>query len=275
MAEGIAEMTKFFARHGHWNRRLKALGADDEMPLVQKWQYMMEIFMSTQVHVIAGMGYSADEEGLQAFAEALQACLDGVDEDMKELLAELRRDTWHEVVAATFDLNLDDVKPLTIVDARNIMHKVSTRMIEPSVLLDIQTKVSKIAPIENAGVTAQEQQEAEALQLVQKHHVLQDIIVNTVYLAPDKKTGVSLIQECGYPGGPKGYAMLQCAMTEFEADPLIAQYVSAAMMRIYEAANIDVSSLTAAARELAEEDEASRAASAAAAEALAAPQQKK
>lgn len=43
-------------------------------------------------------------------------------------------------MATAFELDLDNVESLSIVDARNIMHKVSSKMQEPKILMDIQTK---------------------------------------------------------------------------------------------------------------------------------------
>ena len=68
-------------------------------------------------------------------------------------------------------------------------------------------------------------------ELVQKHQVLQQVIVSDVYTGGSP----SIVEECGFGSGEKGYAHLQCVMTEFESDPLIAQYVQAAMMRVWEA----------------------------------------
>lgn len=59
MAEGIQDTTLFYLRNGVSHQRLKDLALDDaKLPLVQKWQKMMEIYLSTQVYVLAGLGYS-------------------------------------------------------------------------------------------------------------------------------------------------------------------------------------------------------------------------
>jgi hypothetical protein len=56
----------------------------------------------------------------------------------------------------------------------------------------------------------------------------------------------SLVEECGFGKGEKGYAHLQCVMAEYESDPLISQYAQAAMARIWEAAGLDMSSIAGA-----------------------------
>lgn len=144
MAEGIADATQFYVRHGVSNQRLKNLSQQSDMPAVAKWQKMMEVFLTTQVHVIAGLGYTSDEQGLTKYAQDLAQCLEGVDDTTRDVLTDIRRDTWRELVSLAFDLHPDQMKSLSIVDARNLMHKVSSKMVEPSVLFEIQSRCSKI-----------------------------------------------------------------------------------------------------------------------------------
>ena len=72
-----------------------------------------------------------------------------------------------------------------------------------------------------------------------KHKVLQDVIVNSVYLGGSP----SIVEEAGFGAGPVAYAKAQCAMSEHEGDPLIGQYASSAMIKIWEAAGLDISSI--------------------------------
>lgn len=73
----------------------------------------------------------------------------------------------------------------------------------------------------------------------QKHDILQQIIVDHVYLGGKP----SITEEAGFGTGPQAYAKLQCAMSDHEGDPLIAQYATAAMLRIWQAAGLDMTSL--------------------------------
>jgi hypothetical protein len=228
MAEGIGDATQFYVRHGISNQRLRAMSKDDSMPIVVKWQKMMEVFLTTQVHVIAGLGYSADEQGLTQYAQDLANCINNTDDTMRALFTEVRRDTWRELVATCFDLKVDEIKTLDIVEARSLMHKVSSRMIEPEVLQRIQ---KSCATIENNDPEHE---------IAMKHQVLQDVIVNHVYLGGTP----SLTEDSGFGAGAKGYANLQCAMSDHEGDPLIAEYATSAMMKIWSAAGLDLSSVT-------------------------------
>jgi hypothetical protein len=51
------------------------------------------------------------------------------------------------------------------------------------------------------------------------------------------------VEEAGFGVGEKGYASMQCAMSEHEGDPLIGQYAGAAMQRVWEAAGLPLSAL--------------------------------
>jgi len=77
------------------------------------------------------------------------------------------------------------------------------------------------------------------VEMAQKHQILQNVIVMDVYTGGNP----SIVEECGFGGGDKGYAHMQCVMADFENDPLIAQYAGAAMMRVWEAAGIDVATM--------------------------------
>lgn len=66
---------------------------------------------------------------------------------------------------------------------------------------------------------------------------IQHVIVNKVYLEGDP----SIVEQAGFGSGDKGYAMMQCAMSDYEGDPLISQYAGAAMQKIWEAADLPIS----------------------------------
>jgi hypothetical protein len=228
VAEGIADATQFYVRHGVSRQRLQALAQESEVPAVVKWQKMMEVFLTTQVHVIAGLGYGADEQGLTQYAHDLAACLQETDDTMRDVLSEIRRDTWRELVSTAFDLNVAELKTLSIVDARNLMHKVSSKMVEPEVLLEIHDRTAKLV--------GDAESDAERL-MAEKHRILQHVIVNHVYLSGTP----SLVEQAGFGSGEKGYASMQCAMSDHEGDPLINQYAAAAMGKVWEAAGLPLS----------------------------------
>jgi hypothetical protein len=48
-----------------------------------------------------------------------------------------------------------------------------------------------------------------------KHTIIQDVVVNQVYLGGDPP----LVEELGFGSGPKGYALMQYVMAYHENDP--------------------------------------------------------
>ena len=144
MAEGISDATKFYIKYGISHQRLEALQQSD-VPTVTKWQHMMEIFLATQVHVIAGLGYTPNEEGLSKYAHDLASCLQTLDPTLQEVLVDTRRETWRQLVATAFGLDPSDIPVFDIVKAREVMHRVSSKMMAPETLLEIQTRTSIIS----------------------------------------------------------------------------------------------------------------------------------
>jgi hypothetical protein len=55
-----------------------------------------------------------------------------------------------------------------------------------------------------------------------KHQVIQDVVVNQVYLGGSP----SLVEDCGFGSGHEGYAKMQYVMAYHENDPLCTQYTS-------------------------------------------------
>ena len=223
VAEGIVETTKFYCLHGVSKQRLRVLAKED-LSIQQRWSKMMEIYLQTQAHVIAGLGYQPNEGGLEVFAMHLQDCLSKTDLTMRELFMDIRRETWHDIVATTFNLESDEIPILSIVDARNIMHKATSKMIEPDTLLAIQRRTAKI------------HNESKDMEMAQRHVALQEVLIEKVYMD-------GLLEEEGFGTGEKAYAKMQCALTDHEGDPLITQYSSSAMVKILEAAGIDFNEL--------------------------------
>ena len=50
-----------------------------------------------------------------------------------------------------------------------------------------------------------------------------------------------MVEETGFGSGEKGYAKIQCALSDHEGDPLINEYAAAAMAKVWEAAGLPLS----------------------------------
>lgn len=238
---GAQDAMKLFIQHGLGKQKLQQIAADKpNSPLVDRWQKMVMTYLETQCHVIALLGYRPDEQGISQYTQHLSQALQLSSPDIQEKLRVAGRDTYRMVLGAAFDMpNLMEEQnqkgELSVVDARNIMHKVSLRMQSPEVLEKVAKKCS-------VSVAMNDSPEAQQIEMAHKHTMVQEVMVKDVYLTTDNKEG-TLVKECGFGDGEDGYVRMQSAMAEHQGDPLITQYVGAAMMKLLESAGIDMGAL--------------------------------
>jgi hypothetical protein len=90
------------------------------------------------------------------------------------------------------------------------MHKVSTKMQSDEIIRSV-TEICAALP------TVPDKQYDTA----QRHGVVQQVLVNEVYLGGEP----SLVEECGFGTGEKGYAQMQMVMAEHQNDPMVGQYI--------------------------------------------------
>mmetsp|Transcript_9851 Transcript_9851/g.23988 ORF Transcript_9851/g.23988 Transcript_9851/m.23988 type:complete len:326 (-) Transcript_9851:59-1036(-) len=231
MAKGIQSANHLILKYGVGRQRLELLSkeADSNMPLVIKWQRMMEIYLGAQLHVVAALGYQTDEQGIMMYTQQLaQFVGTKCDPATQDEFRATGRDTWREMLATAFDLDKDMIaekfgNELSIVDARNIVHKVASALIEPNILEEVATRVGQLPP-----------QSDPQIEMGLKHSIIQDVVVNKVYLGGD----TPLTEELGFGSGPKGYALMQYVMAYHESDALCMQYTSSSMSKIWKAAGL-------------------------------------
>jgi hypothetical protein len=224
IAEGILDLTQFYCQYGISGQQFRYLASVPNLSTIERWQQMMEVYVTTQIHVVAGLGYESNAEGLNAYALHLAQVIEKTDDTMKELFAEIRRDTWRGVVGTVFQIKPKDIPILPIEQARELMHRVANRMVDPDILLSIQNQTASI------------QHDDEQVVLQMKHMILQKILVDDVYLGGSP----SLVEQIGFGSGASGYVKVQCALSDHEGDPIMANYASTSMMKILSAAGIDI-----------------------------------
>lgn len=143
---GIQDATKLYIRNGIGNQRLLEVSKDTDSTLVTRWQKMMEAFLGTQVHILAGLGYSPDEKGLAFYNQQLAHFVQSCSPEVQEQFRIKGRDTWRLVLSTAFDMDVDSFQELSIVEARNIMHTVSQKMQDQEVLDSIASRCAEIEP---------------------------------------------------------------------------------------------------------------------------------
>lgn len=260
MILGIQNATLLLIQYGLGKKHLLEVAKDSrgrpQSTLVPRWQRMMQGYLGSQVHILAGLGYSPDENGVSLYQYQYNEFLSTAAPETQEKLRKLGRDVWRQVLSIAFDIpqdqmmamimnnsskkksgyssNSQEVEELSIVDARNIMFQVAQKMIEPTLLESIARQVANASSITSNSSNSNQEQQQHALMAI-KHTLVQQVLVNEVYLGDNGK----LLQECGFPPGEEGYVALQCAIAEYQTDPVVAQYMGGAMMRVLQAAGLD------------------------------------
>jgi chromosomal replication initiation ATPase DnaA len=151
IAEGIQNANQLILKYGVGKQRLQLLAQSDDMPLVLKWQRMMEIYLGAQLHVIASLGYETNEQGIIMYTQQLAQFISKCNPAQQDAFRRVGRDTWREMLVLAFDLDTDMIaekygEEMNIVDARNTIHKVASRLIEPSILETVAKRVGEIPP---------------------------------------------------------------------------------------------------------------------------------
>ena len=147
IARGIQHGNQLILRHGVGYQRLQLLSTQSDLPLVRKWQRMMEIYLGAQLHVIAALGYETNEQGIMMYTQQLAHFVQGCDVETQDEFRAMGRDTWRHMLATTFSLNVSDLQEeMSIVDARNTVHKVASRLMEPSILELVAQRCAQLPP---------------------------------------------------------------------------------------------------------------------------------
>ncbi|KAL3826916.1 hypothetical protein ACHAXA_005996 [Cyclostephanos tholiformis] len=251
---GAQEVMKFYILHGLGRQKLQSIASDVEStPLVERWQRMISAYLEAQCNVIGLLGYPPDERGISMYTQQMQRAMSISPPDVQEKLRTSMRDTYRHVLAGAFDMpklleEQGDRGELSIMDARNIMHRVSLRMMEPEILDRVRERCDGIS------TNGDDSAEGRQVELARRHTVVQEIMVADVYLSPSSSDGsgstTTLVEEFGFGSGESGYVRMQCALAEHQGDPLITQYVGAAIVRLLECAGIDMEAMQKQAREL-------------------------
>lgn len=148
IAEGIQSANSLILKYGIGQQRLQLL-SESEDELVSKWQRMMEIYLGAQLHVIASLGYETNESGIMQYSQQLAQFIEKCDPDTQDKFRRVGRDTWRVMLSTAFDLDEKMLEEkcgseMSIVDARNTVHKVASKLMEPTILEAVAKRCSEI-----------------------------------------------------------------------------------------------------------------------------------
>jgi len=239
IAIGVQDTTRLFLNNGIGQQALLKISekSGNIETLISRWRKMMETFLSVQVHVIAGLGYPANDKGLALYNQHLAKLIQESPPKDIESLRVTGCELWKSVLMSAFNVSQLDItkNSKSIAEARSIMHQVSMRMIDPKVIDLVAQKCQSL--------NMKESKDKDLKGIEKRHGVIQNVLVNHVYLGES-----SLVESCGFGEGEKGYILLQSVMAEHQQDPLISQYLGSGMFRLFQAAGIDMGNIKQSAK---------------------------
>jgi hypothetical protein len=115
------------------------------------------------------------------------------------------------------------------------MHRIASQMMEPSILQQIQSRTASLTiPTQERNITGTEAQndEDDHSISIQRHHIIQDGMVNYVCLCNNGNIPHSILEQYKklYGGTSNDtvaqlYAKLQCSISYHDGDLIMTQYI--------------------------------------------------
>lgn len=149
----------------------------------------------------------------------------GAEETEQAQLRDEARVLWKTTLSTAFGVTMEEIegKEVGVVEARDMMHRVATRMQDPGIIEMVAKRTG--------GVT----EDDPVKETTKKHTIVQEILVKEVYLGGEPQ----LVEQLGFGSGEKGYVLFQCSLADYQSDPLVSQYIGTAMFRILKVAGLD------------------------------------
>lgn len=209
MALSVANATHSQIDRGLQGQALEQLQTQAGAPLADRWNGMLQLFMTTTVNNIVPLGFSADQQGIMAYNQQFSTLIASGGEQTNELRG-LNKKIWELMLLKAFNAKLGD--PITLHQAREIQAKISARLLSP----DFHDRVDKVVGEFGASAT-----EAE------KHSKLLTLIMDGQ---------MEIISEHSYDG-EEGFVRFQAQLMEHSQDSII-QSSAAAVVSVYERAGL-------------------------------------
>lgn len=194
-----------------FSKQLEAI-RNTEAPMHEKWQMMIQVFISAQLHAIIPFGFTPDDNGLKAFMmgfETVSRSAEG-----KEVL-ELSKKRWAILVKEAFGVTFTEQDKLPLEKARHMTAILGMKMQSEDFLKRVD------AAIKPLGANASN---------IDKQRTLLSLIV-------DLNTEVA--SEFGFKGND-GYVKFQCNMHEYAGDDSITYNMMAGTMTVFRRAGISM-----------------------------------
>lgn len=194
-----------------YNQSLKKIQKTNAS-LTDRWQAMVHVLLSCQLHAIVPFGYQPNEQGLLEFNKAFGLLT------MKPEGKELRKlslDRWRMIVNHAFGVVMGPEDSISVEKARLIALKLSFEMLSEPFLKSIDQAV------ENLGPSPSDLQRQQAL--------LQALL----------PLQMRVMSEFGFQG-EEGFIRLQIAQAEHATDETVAHNTVSSTMAVFRRAGIRV-----------------------------------
>ena len=204
--------------NGQPGKGLDQILVEAERPLSERWEQMISIFLTTQVHAIMPFGFTSDEPGLTAYTQSLQRLLTA-DVVVQAEVRDLGKQIWEVMLRRAFAV--EQGEPLELTTAREIVTKVSFLMQSPAFLDSVKTEVAVAVDALSSSATEHELFDA-------KRKVLSRMLPEAF---------IEVIVDFDYIG-ESGYVQMQAALFDHMMDQTISHLMAAASQQVMTAAGV-------------------------------------
>lgn len=213
MAKAITQLTIMQLDNDEmmYAKALDKIKGDTDSSLVQRWQAMIHVLLSVQLHNIVPFGYSPDEKGIHEFNKNYEI-LSKKDDAGKEL-QQLSLQRWHVLIERAFGVTLQPGDNITVEKARLIALKLSFQMLSDKFLKSVDALIAELGP--SPSDTARQQALLGAILPLQ----------------------MDVMREFGYEG-EDGYIRLQVALAEHATDETVGYNTMASTLTVFRRAGI-------------------------------------
>jgi len=203
-ARAVMDTTLTFIRIGLSGRKLDALQGETALNVQAKWQKMMEVRLTTELHVINAFGYESSEMGMMAYRQTMHQLMQTTRPADLLALQKIDQQIWAEMIRRSFAI---ETEPIAVGAARQVVATVTSRMQQDAFIEDV------IRALHGLGPDASEVDKNQELQ----HHLL------GVWL--------DVLPGLGYEG-EDGYVRFQAALVEHSQDPQVMTLIQSALMSV-------------------------------------------
>lgn len=198
-----------------YTAQLDAIRELSDRPLTDRWQSLIHVYMTSQVHALLHFGYTPDDQGLRSFVVEYDALSKDKLSDEGKNLFELTRKRWNAMVKRAFNVDLD-VQELPVEQARQLSSILSMKMQSDDFMAQIDSSMEKLG--KDADAQAKQRTLVEILLPLQQQ----------------------VAEDNGFKG-EEGYIRMQTLLMHHSTDDAVSYNTMSGTMAVFRRANINIS----------------------------------